>query len=72
VLVVSRRRPAVLADGVGWRAADATDPDAASDVAKGAAVIYQCLNAPTPRGRSASPHSSAACCALPNATARCW
>ncbi len=46
VLVVSRRRPAVLADGVGWRAADATDPDAASDAAKGAAVIYQCLNAP--------------------------
>ena len=29
-----------------WRAADATDPEAAIDAAKGAAVIYQCLNAP--------------------------
>ena len=46
VRVVSRRRPAGLADGIGWRAADATDADAASDAAKGAAVIYQCLNAP--------------------------
>jgi len=46
VRVVSRRRPAGLAAGTDWRAADATDPDAASDAAKGAAVIYQCLNAP--------------------------
>jgi nucleoside-diphosphate-sugar epimerase len=46
VRVVSRHRPARLAGGIGWRAADATDPDAASDAAKGAAVIYQCLNAP--------------------------
>jgi nucleoside-diphosphate-sugar epimerase len=46
VRVVSRGRPAGLADGIDWRAADATDPDAASDAAKGAAVIYQCLNAP--------------------------
>ena len=29
-----------------WRAADATDPDAAADAAAGASVIYQCLNAP--------------------------
>ena len=35
-----------LADGVDWRAADATDPDAATDAARGASVIYQCLNAP--------------------------
>ena len=35
-----------LPDGVDWRAADATDPEAAADAAKGAAVIYQCLNAP--------------------------
>jgi nucleoside-diphosphate-sugar epimerase len=46
VRAVSRRRPPGLADGVDWRAADATDPDAASAAAKGAAVVYQCLNAP--------------------------
>jgi nucleoside-diphosphate-sugar epimerase len=46
VRVVSRRRPAGLAGGTDWRAADAADLDAASDSAKGAAVIYQCLNAP--------------------------
>ncbi len=34
VRVVSRSRPAALADGVDWRAADATDPDAAADAAK--------------------------------------
>ncbi|MGO9902294.1 MAG: NAD-dependent epimerase/dehydratase family protein [Solirubrobacteraceae bacterium] len=46
VRVVSRHRPPELADGVGWRAADATDPQAATDAAAGAAVLYQCLNAP--------------------------
>ena len=46
VRAVSRHRPTGLADGINWRAADAADPDAASDAAKGAAVIYQCLNAP--------------------------
>jgi len=46
VRVVSRHRPAGLADGTDWRAADAADLDAATDAAKGAAVIYQCLNAP--------------------------
>jgi nucleoside-diphosphate-sugar epimerase len=46
VRAVSRHRPAALADGVDWRAADATDPGAAIDAAKGAAVVYQCLNAP--------------------------
>jgi uncharacterized protein YbjT (DUF2867 family) len=45
VRVVSRHRPAGLADELGWRAADATDPEAATDAAGGAAVIYQCLNA---------------------------
>jgi len=49
VRVVSRGRPTGLADGINWRAADASDPDAASDAAKGAAVIYQCLNAPYAR-----------------------
>jgi AAA ATPase domain len=38
-------RPSARA-GVDWRAADAADPEAAADAAKGAAVIYQCLNAP--------------------------
>jgi nucleoside-diphosphate-sugar epimerase len=42
---VSRRRPAAL-PGVDWQGADATDAEAAVDAAKGAAVIYQCLNAP--------------------------
>ena len=46
VRVVSRHKPAGMAEGIDWRAADAADPDAASDAAKGAAVIYQCLNAP--------------------------
>jgi nucleoside-diphosphate-sugar epimerase len=45
VRAVSRHRPAAL-PGVDWRAADAADPEAAADAAKGAAVIYQCLNAP--------------------------
>jgi uncharacterized protein YbjT (DUF2867 family) len=45
VRAVSRHRPAALA-GVDWRAADAADPEAAADAAKGASVIYQCLNAP--------------------------
>src|SRR5579864_4451176 len=45
VRAVSRHRPPVLG-GVDWRAADAADPEAAADAAKGAAVIYQCLNAP--------------------------
>jgi nucleoside-diphosphate-sugar epimerase len=43
---VSRHRPAALSDGVDWRAADVTYPEAAIDAAKGAAVVYQCLNAP--------------------------
>ena len=46
VRVVSRSGPAALPDGVDWRAADATDPDAAAEAASGASVIYQCLNAP--------------------------
>jgi nucleoside-diphosphate-sugar epimerase len=46
VRTISRHRPATLADGVDWQAADATDHQAATDAAKGASVIYQCLNAP--------------------------
>ena len=46
VRTVSRHRPSALADGVDWRAADVTDPEAAADAAKGASVVYQCLNAP--------------------------
>jgi nucleoside-diphosphate-sugar epimerase len=46
VRVVSRNRPAALPDGADWQAADVTDPEAAADAAKGASVIYQCLNAP--------------------------
>jgi nucleoside-diphosphate-sugar epimerase len=46
VRVVSRHRPTTLVREAEWRAADVTDPEAAADVARGAAVIYQCLNAP--------------------------
>jgi len=46
VRAVSRHRPPGLADGIDWRAADATDASAASNAAQGAAVVYQCLNAP--------------------------
>ena len=46
VRAVSRHRPPALAAGTDWRAADAADPEAAADAAKGATVIYQCLNAP--------------------------
>jgi len=46
VRAVSRNRPPALAGGCDWRAADASDPETAADAAKGASVIYQCLNAP--------------------------
>ena len=46
VRAVSRHRPAALPGGADWRAADATDPQVAADAAKGASVVYQCLNAP--------------------------
>jgi nucleoside-diphosphate-sugar epimerase len=46
VRAVSRNRPAELPDDVDWRAADASDPEAAAAAADGASVIYQCLNAP--------------------------
>jgi nucleoside-diphosphate-sugar epimerase len=45
VRAVSRHRPTAL-DSVDWRAADVTDPEAAADAAKGASVVYQCVNAP--------------------------
>ena len=46
VRIVSRARPLEPLVGVEWRPADASDPAAASDAAQGAAVVYQCLNAP--------------------------
>jgi nucleoside-diphosphate-sugar epimerase len=46
VRAVSRSRPATLAGGADWRAADVSDPEAAADAAKGASVVYQCVNAP--------------------------
>jgi nucleoside-diphosphate-sugar epimerase len=46
VRTVSRHQPSSPAAGVDWRAADATDLEAAIDAAKGASVVYQCLNAP--------------------------
>src|SRR5450759_1634263 len=47
VRTVSRHRPAAPAAGVDWRAADATDPEAAAAAARGASVVYQYLNAPS-------------------------
>ena len=49
VRAVSRRRPMAMAPGIDWRGADATDLGAAADAAKGASVVYQCLNAPYTR-----------------------
>jgi nucleoside-diphosphate-sugar epimerase len=49
VRAVSRHQPSALYGGADWRSADVTDPEAARDAAKGASVIYQCLNAPYPR-----------------------
>jgi nucleoside-diphosphate-sugar epimerase len=46
VRVVSRSPPSALVDSVDWRAGDASNPEAAGVAAKGAAVVYQCLNAP--------------------------
>ena len=46
VRAVSRHRPDALAGDVDWRAADVTDPEIAADAAKGASVVYQCVNAP--------------------------
>jgi nucleoside-diphosphate-sugar epimerase len=77
VRVVSRSRPAALVDGVEWWTADASDPAAATAAAKGAAVVYQCLNAqytnwahgfpPLQRGvLSAAEHSDALLVSLEN------
>lgn len=46
VRLVSRRRPSTLAEGVQWRCADVNDAAATGQAASGAAVVYQCLNAP--------------------------
>ena len=46
VRAVSQRRPRDLDERVDWRAVDVTDLEATAGAAKGAAVIYQCLNAP--------------------------
>jgi nucleoside-diphosphate-sugar epimerase len=46
VRVVSRHGPPALPEGTDLRVADVTDHEAAVDAAKGASVIYQCLNAP--------------------------
>ncbi len=49
VRAVSRHRPVDLPAGVDWQQADAADPAAATRAAQGAAVVYQCLNAPYTR-----------------------
>ena len=73
VRTVSRHRPAALADGVDWRAADATDPEAATDAAKGASVVYQCLNAPyTQWPKLFPPLQRGRAEPQPNAPTPCW
>ena len=73
VRTVSRRRPTELSNGIDWRSADAADPDAASDAAEGAAVVYQCLNAPYTQSQGrCSRRCSAVCWPPPSAAARCW
>ena len=46
VRVVSRHQPRTLPEGVDSRVLDVTDVEVAADAAKGASVVYQCLNAP--------------------------
>jgi uncharacterized protein YbjT (DUF2867 family) len=58
---VSRHRPATMAGGIDWRAADVTDPEAAADAAKGASVVYQCVNAPYTQWPDFSRRCSGAC-----------
>jgi nucleoside-diphosphate-sugar epimerase len=45
VRAVSQHRPAGLGEGIDWQCADASNPDDASRAARGATVVYQCLNA---------------------------
>jgi nucleoside-diphosphate-sugar epimerase len=45
VRAVSRHRPAHFADDIDWRLGDASSAESATDAARGATVIYQCLNA---------------------------
>ncbi len=69
---VSRHRPGTLPDGVDWRAADATDPEAATDAAKGASVVYQCLNAPYTGWPKLFPPLQRGCWPRPNVLMPCW
>ena len=61
VRTVSRNRPPELADGIDWRGADVNDPQAAADAAKGAAVVYQCLNVPYTKWPDSSRRCSRRC-----------
>lgn len=46
VRTVSRHRPSSLAQGIDWRPGDVSDVEVATDAARDASVVYQCLNAP--------------------------
>jgi hypothetical protein len=46
VRTVSRHGPPALGEGFDWHAADASNPEAATEAAKGPSVVYLCLNAP--------------------------
>ena len=57
---------------VDWRAADASDPEAATEAASGASVIYQCLNAPYTDWPRSFPPLQRGVLAAAERTVRCW
>lgn len=54
---ISRHRPTDLDEGVDWRSADLTDPEAAIDAAKGPASSISASTLPTPGRPSCFPPS---------------
>jgi uncharacterized protein YbjT (DUF2867 family) len=72
VRAVSRRRPAALPGSVDWRGADVAELDAAADAAKGASVVYQCLNAPYTRWPELFPPLQRSVLASAERAGPCW
>ena len=71
VRAVSRNRPVMRAGGTDWRAAGAADREVAAGAAKGASLVYQCVNAPCAQWPERFPLVQRACWLLPSAPARC-
>jgi nucleoside-diphosphate-sugar epimerase len=73
VRAVSRHQPQAPLDGVEWLGADAGDPDAAADAAKGASVVDHSLNAPYRSWPEFFPPLQRSVLgARPNAPVLCW